>query len=124
MSSRTAAVFYVEEPNFPSLAVPLDVTIEIAHAQGVAVVVDAATQLPPQGNLWRFTAEMGADLAVFSGGKGLGGPQSSALIVGSSHYVAACVANASPNTGLVRAMKVGKEEIIGLLVAIETRHGD
>jgi L-seryl-tRNA(Ser) seleniumtransferase len=120
ISRRTAAVFWVEKPNFRGLAIPLETTIEIAHAEGVPVIVDAAAQLPPRDNLWRFTAEMGADLAVFSGGKGLRGPQSSGLIVGRANYVAACVANASPNTGLARAMKVGKEEIIGLLVALET----
>jgi len=120
ISAQTAAVFFVEKPNFPSTAIPLDTTIEIAHAAGVPVIVDAAAQIPPRENLWRLTSEMGADLAVFSGGKGLRGPQSSGLIVGRSNYVVACVANASPNTGLARAMKVGKEEIIGLLVALET----
>jgi len=120
ISQRTAAVFWVEKPNLRGLAIPLEATIEIAHAEGVPVIVDAAAQLPPRDNLWKFTAEMGADLAVFSGGKGLRGPQSSGLIVGRANYVAACVANASPNTGLARAMKVGKEEIIGLLVALET----
>ncbi|GMQ93527.1 MAG: aminotransferase class V-fold PLP-dependent enzyme [Acidimicrobiia bacterium] len=120
ISSRTAAVFWVEKPNFDGSAIPLELTIEIAHAEGVPVIVDAAAQLPPMHNLWRFTTDMGADLAVFSGGKGLRGPQSSGLIVGSANYVSACVANASPNTGLARAMKVGKEEIVGLLVALET----
>lgn len=120
ISARTAAVFFVEKPNFPSAAIPLDATIEIAHAVGVPVIVDAAAQIPPRENLWRLTTEMGADLALFSGGKGLRGPQSSGLIVGRSNYVAACAANASPNTGLARALKVGKEEIVGLLVAIET----
>lgn len=120
ISGSTAAVFHVENPNLSGQAIPLEMTIEIAHAEGVPVIVDAAAQLPPKDNLWRFTTEMGADLALFSGGKELRGPQSSGLIVGRPNYVAACVANASPNTGLARAMKVGKEEIIGLLVALET----
>jgi len=120
ISQRTAAVFWAHNPNVGALAIPLEQTVEIAHSSGVPVIVDAAAQLPPRENLWKFTVEMGADLVLFSGGKGLRGPQGSGLILGRTSYVAACVANASPNTGLARAMKVGKEEIVGLLVALET----
>ena len=54
----------------------------VAHAHGVRVFVDAAAQIPPIANLWRFTRELGADAAIFSGGKGLRGPQSSGLVLG------------------------------------------
>lgn len=119
ITDTTAAVFYVAGAFYERGALPLEETIAIAHAQGVPVIVDAAAQLPPVENLWRFTRVMGADLALFSGGKGLRGPQSSGLIVGDRRYVAACAANASPAPGIARALKVGKEEIAGLLRAVE-----
>ena len=80
ITRRTAALFYF--PNASRLAgqVPLEEGIAIAHRHGIPVIVDAAAQLPPVENLWRFT-QMGADLAIFSGGKGLCGPQSSGLVV-------------------------------------------
>lgn len=119
ITDTTAAVFYVAGDYYRRSALSLEETIEIAHYSDVPVIVDAAAQLPPVENLWRFTKEMGADLVLFSGGKGLRGPQSSGLIVGRETYVAACAANASPAPGIARAMKVGKEEIVGLLRAIE-----
>jgi len=92
--------------------------IDIAHGAGVPVVVDAADQLPPRSNLTDLTAR-GADLVVFSGGKGLSGPQSSGLILGRRDLVEACRLNSSPHSALGRGMKVGKEEIAGLLTAVE-----
>jgi L-seryl-tRNA(Ser) seleniumtransferase len=85
----------------------------------VPVIVDAAAQLPPEENLWYFTKECGADVALFSGGKGLQGPQASGLVVGSKELIDAMRANASPLQRLARAMKVGKEEICGLVAAVE-----
>src|SRR5438477_202436 len=79
-SEQTAAVFWFQGAMTGRGDLPLPVVIEAARARGVPVVVDAAAQLPPVENLWRFT-EMGADLAVFSGGKDLRGPQSSGLIL-------------------------------------------
>jgi len=93
--------------------------VEIAHAHGVPVVVDAAAQLPPTENLWKFTRDQGADLVIFSGGKDLHGPQASGLILGSETMIAAIATNGAPNQRLARAMKVGKEEMIGLLTAVE-----
>ena len=80
--------------------------------------MDAAAQLPPVENLWRFT-EMGADLAIFSGGKGLCGPQSSGLVVGRKALIDAIAFHANPRMALGRPMKVGKEEIVGLLAAVK-----
>src|SRR5690606_17802989 len=84
---------------------------------GVPVVVDAASEIPPADTLTRFI-ELGADLVVISGGKGLGGPQSSGILVGRSDLIAAATANASPNNAIGRGMKVGKEQIIGLITAL------
>src|SRR5215217_2802617 len=119
ITPRTAMVFYAAGVRLASGALPLAETVQIAHAQGVPVVVDAAAQLPPTENLWRFTREFGADLAVFSGGKDFRGPQASGLLVGTEAMIAAVAVNGSPHQRLARPMKVGKEEMIGLLVAVE-----
>jgi D-glucosaminate-6-phosphate ammonia-lyase len=116
---RTAMVFYAAGVHLAPGALPLEKTIELAHGHGVPVVVDAAAQLPPTENLWRFTHELGADLAIFSGGKDLHGPQASGLLVGTKAMIAAVAVNGSPNQRLGRPMKVGKEEMIGLLAAVE-----
>ncbi|MCC7024073.1 MAG: aminotransferase class V-fold PLP-dependent enzyme, partial [Thermomicrobiales bacterium] len=108
ITPRTAMVFYAGGVHLASGALSLPETVEIAHAHGVPVVIDAAAQLPPTENLWRFTREMGADLAIFSGGKDLRGPQASGLVVGSAAMIAAIAANGAPNQRLARAMKVGK----------------
>ena len=62
---------------------------------------------------------MGADLVVFSGGKGLFGPQSSGLVLGRKDLVEACALNSNPYSAIGRGMKVGKEEVMGLLAAVE-----
>ena len=97
---------------------PLAEVIEVATRHGIPVVVDAAAQLPPVSNLWNFT-QMGAALAVFSGGKDLRGPQSSGLVLGRRDLIEACRMHGSPNRSVGRPMKVGKEEMMGLLVAVE-----
>ena len=97
--------------------VPLEQQIEIAKRHGVPLIVDAAAQIPPVENLWRFTG-MGADLVIFSGGKGLCGPQSSGLVLGRRDLIEACKLNACPRGYIGRPMKVGKEEIVGLLTAV------
>ena len=98
--------------------VPLEEGIAIARRHGIPLIVDAAAQLPPVENLWRFT-EMGADLAIFSGGKGLCGPQSSGLVVGRKALIEAIAFHANPRMAIGRPMKVGKEEIVGLMAAVK-----
>ena len=119
LSDRTAAVVCFPRGTSVGGALPLEQTIAIAHAAGVPVIVDAAAQLPPAENLWRFTRELGADLVVFSGGKGLRGPQSSGLIVGNGELIEACRALGAPHQRIGRPMKVGKEEMCGLVAAVE-----
>lgn len=116
---RTAAVLYLAGEVNRRSALSLEQTIEIAHADGVPVIVDAAAQLPPAENLWRYTRDLGADLAIFSGGKDLRGPQSSGLIVGRRDLIDAVFVNGAPNPYIGRPMKVGKEEMAGLLAAVE-----
>ena len=118
IGSQTAAVVLFAGVPFSRGALSLDQTIEIAHRAGVPVIVDAAAQLPPVENLWRFT-QAGADLVIFSGGKGLRGPQCTGLIVGRKDLIRACALNDSPQPSIGRPMKVGKEEIAGLLAAVK-----
>lgn len=117
MSSRTVAVVCFWNSTLMKGQVTLEEQISVAHRHGVSVIVDAAAQIPPVESLWRFT-EMGADAVIFSGGKGLCGPQSSGLIVGRKQLIEACAFNASPRTFIGRPMKTGKEEIVGLMTAI------
>ncbi len=118
INERTAAVFWFEGAMRTPGDIPLEMVIDVAHAHGVPVIVDAAAQLPPVENLWKFT-QMGADAAIFSGGKDLRGPQSSGLVLGKQWIVDACALNGNPNHGIGRPMKVGKEEMLGLLAAVE-----
>ena len=92
---------------------------KVATAAGVPLLVDDAAGIPPFDNLTRF-AKMGIDMYCFSGGKGLGGPQASGLLLGRHDLMEAARANSAPWEGSIcRSMKVGKEEIIGLLAAVE-----
>jgi L-seryl-tRNA(Ser) seleniumtransferase len=119
ISSRTAGVLWFAGAHFATDALPIEAVVEIAHKHGVPVIVDAAAQIPAVANLWFFTKEAGADIAIFSGGKGLCGPQSSGLVLGRADLIEACIANGSPNTAIGRPLKVGKEELFGILAAVE-----
>lgn len=116
---RTACVIYFAGTHYETGALPLEDVIAVAHERGVPVIVDAAAQIPPIANLWRFTRELGADVVAFSGGKGLRGPQPSGLVFGRKEIIAGCRANGSPNQSIGRPMKVGKEELLGILAAVE-----
>jgi L-seryl-tRNA(Ser) seleniumtransferase len=144
ISGQTAAVFYVAggaaEP-------PLAEVVRVAHARHVPVIVDAAAQLPPASNLRRFLAE-GADLVAFSGGKAIGGPQGSGILAGKRDLIMAALLQhldldiyweqwappkslidkdrlrGAPQHGVGRPCKVGKETIIGLLVALQKFAGE
>ncbi len=97
----------------------LEKALDIAKKAGVPLLLDDAAGIPPIENLSRY-AKMGVDLYTFSGGKGLCGPQCSGLLLGRKDLIEAALANCNPWEGAVcRAMKVGKEEIMGLLAAVE-----
>ena len=139
ITDHTAAIFYVADAAArPSLTE----TVAVAHAAGIPVIVDAAAQLPPQANLRRFIAE-GADLVAISGGKALGGPQASGILAGKRDLVMAAALQhldldvfwdlwqpptnlidkarlkGTPQHGIGRSCKAGKEEIAGLLTALK-----
>ena len=93
--------------------------VRVAHQHRVPCFNDAAADVPPISNLWKYT-QMGFDLVTFSGGKGLRGPQCSGLLLGRKNLIEAAKKNNSPNSNTIgRGMKVAKEEIIGLVAAVD-----
>jgi L-seryl-tRNA(Ser) seleniumtransferase len=97
----------------------LEKALQIAKSAKVPLMLDDAAGIPPIGNLTLY-AKMGVDLFCFSGGKGLRGPQCSGILLGRKNLIEAALAQCNPWEGAVcRAMKVGKEEIIGVLAAVE-----
>lgn len=93
--------------------------IRIAHEHGVPCFNDAAADVPPISNLWNYT-QMGFDLVAFSGGKGMRGPQCTGLLLGRKDLIDAARLNNSPNSNTVgRGFKVAKEEIVGMVAAVD-----
>jgi len=117
ISPNTAAVAYIVEHEY-SGGLSLETILPIVHDRNVPVIVDAAAELPPVNNLWAY-ANKGVDLTIFSGGKDIRGPQSTGLIVGRKDLIDACVYHSCPNHSIGRGMKVGKEEIMGFLTALD-----
>ena len=117
-TENTAAVAYLFSPFVTRRSIPFPQVCEIAHARGVPVIVDAASFIPPRSNLRRFTAE-GADMVVYSGGKAVRGPQGTGILAGRADLIEAAFANGSPHQFFGRGMKVAKEEIIGLVSALQ-----
>jgi D-glucosaminate-6-phosphate ammonia-lyase len=139
IGERTRLVHWVADPHSQP---PLEAVVEVAHAKGMPVVVDAAAQLPPKANLRSYIAA-GADLVAFSGGKALGGPQASGILCGRRDLIASAAMQmldmdypagffrpppgfidadrlaGLPPHGIGRPCKVGKEQVIGLLTALE-----
>jgi L-seryl-tRNA(Ser) seleniumtransferase len=112
----TAGVYWLaaQPANTPT---PEEV-IALAHRHGLPVLIDASNTLPPAEHLHRFV-DAGADLVAFSGGKGLRGPQGSGFLAGRADLIAAARKQAAPTQGIGRVCKVSKEEIVGLLTALE-----
>jgi len=118
ISEDVAAVYYTHAWFCTGDALPLPQLAEIAHRHGVPLIADVAAEVPPVDNLSRYFRE-GADLYTFSGGKAIRGPQSTGFILGRADLVEACRLNDCPNGGIGRGMKAGKEDIVGLVKAIE-----
>jgi L-seryl-tRNA(Ser) seleniumtransferase len=113
IADKTAMVYTT------ALGEKLEKAVAITKKAGVPMLLDDAAGIPPIENLSLY-ARMGLDLYAFSGGKGLAGPQCSGLLLGRKDLIEAALANCCPWEGAVcRAMKVGKEEIMGCLAAVE-----
>jgi len=92
--------------------------VQLAKKHRIPTLNDCAADVPPVENFWKYT-KMGFDLVTFSGGKGIRGPQSAGMLLGRKDLVAAARLNAPPNASIGRGMKVNKEEMVGMLAAIE-----
>ncbi len=115
LSDKTAAIMlYLDIWPQPSIAE----VAPLARRAGVPLIVDAAAEMPPRRN---FTEPLrqGADLVIFSGGKGILGPQATGLIVGRKDLIEACRLNGNPHNAIGRPMKVGKEDIAAFICALE-----
>ena len=118
ISEHTAAIAYVDSFNVGDGALDFATVVAIAHSRGKPVIVDAASTLPPAGHLTRWISQ-GADLVIYSGGKGIRGPQDSGILAGRKDLIEAAVIHGSPNAGIGRGMKTSKEAISGLFAALE-----
>jgi uncharacterized pyridoxal phosphate-dependent enzyme len=93
--------------------------VKLAHDHGIPAFIDAAADTPPISRLWDY-ANMGYDLIAFSGGKAIRGPQCAGLLIGKKDLVANALLNNSPHEDTIgRSQKVGKEEIVGMVKAVE-----
>ncbi len=117
-TEKTAAVAYLFSPFVSRRGLPFEQVCEIAHDRDVPVIVDAASFVPPRANLKRFIAE-GADMVIYSGGKGVRGPQGAGILCGRADLIEAAAANGAPYQFVGRGMKVAKEEIVGLVSALQ-----
>jgi len=118
ISDRTAMMHFT---NFANAAgqIKVDEWPKLAKQYNVPCMNDAAADTPPVSHLWDY-AVMGYDLVTFSGGKAMRGPQCAGLLIGRKELVANALLNNSPHEDtLGRSQKVGKEEIIGMVKALE-----
>jgi L-seryl-tRNA(Ser) seleniumtransferase len=116
-TERTAMAHFLNEET--RCKISREDWVRVAHQHGVPCFNDAAADVPPISNLWNYT-QMGFDLVAFSGGKGMRGPQSAGLLLGKKDLIEAARKNDSPyGTTVGRGMKVGKEEIVGMVAAVD-----
>ncbi len=92
--------------------------LRIAHEHNIPCHLDAAADMPPISNLWKYTG-MGFDLVAFSGGKGIRGPQNAGLLLGKKHLIDLALQNDNPGDGVGRGMKVAKEQVVGMVAAVD-----
>lgn len=117
INERTGMMFFLNKAE-PDGQVKSDEFIRIARERGIPSMNDAASDATPKENLWKYTRQ-GFDLVIFSGGKALRGPQSTGLLLGRKDLIEASYPAMSPYGGIGRGMKVGKEELCGVLAAVE-----
>lgn len=117
IGENTAALAYVFHP-WNTCPISLEKAVSMAHDRDIPVIVDAAVTLPPATNLTAFV-DQGADMVTYSGGKGLRGPQSTGILCGRADLIEAARLNNSPFKGVGRSAKVCKEEIAGILAALD-----
>jgi L-seryl-tRNA(Ser) seleniumtransferase len=117
IGERTAMMFFLNHAE-PAVRIKRNEWVRVARERGIVSFNDAAADVPPREHLSQYVRE-GFDLVAFSGGKGLRGPQCSGLLLGRKDLIDGARTLVSPHGGIGRGMKVGKEEIVGLVAAVE-----
>jgi uncharacterized pyridoxal phosphate-dependent enzyme len=118
VSDRTAMMHFSNFAN-ASGQIKVDEWVQLGKQHNIPCMNDVAADTPPVSHLWDY-ANMGYDLITFSGGKAIRGPQCAGLLIGREKFVANALLNNSPHEDtLGRSQKVGKEEIIGMVKALE-----
>lgn len=118
INKNTAMLWYLNA-NTENGKVKWEAFVALGKKYNIPTFIDCAADVPPVENLFRFT-KMGFDLVAFSGGKGIRGPQSAGLLLGKRKYIEAARLHTPPRgTTIGRGMKVNKEEVLGMLVALE-----
>src|SRR5213076_518020 len=116
LGPRTAMIYILAGPNADNSPLNTKAVAGLARQKKVPVLVDAAAEILTVPNVH---LENGATLVTYSGGKCIRGPQSAGLLLGRKDLVQAAWVHSAPHHGYARAMKVGKEEAIGMLMAVE-----
>jgi L-seryl-tRNA(Ser) seleniumtransferase len=116
LGPRTALIYILAGPNADNSPLSVKAIAPLAKAKGVPILVDAAAEILTIPNVH---LQNGATLVAYSGGKCLRGPQSAGLLLGRKDLVRAAWVHSAPHHGFGRALKVGKEEAIGMLAAVE-----
>lgn len=117
LNENTAMLWFLNANTYQGQITP-EAFVALGKKHNVPTMNDCAADVPPVENLWKYT-QMGFDLVCFSGGKAIKGPQSAGLLLGRKDLIAAARLNAPPRANIGRGMKVNKEEILGMLVALE-----
>lgn len=117
INEKTGMMFFLNKAEHDG-QIKSEEFVKIGKERGVPTMNDAASDATPKENLWKYT-QLGFDLVIFSGGKALRGPQASGLLLGRKDLIEASLPAMSPFGGIGRGMKVGKEELCGLLAAVE-----
>jgi len=118
INSQTAMMHFSNFANDQG-QIKVEEWLKLAHEHNIPAFIDAAADTPPVSRLWDY-AVMGYDLIAFSGGKAIRGPQCAGLLIGKKDLVAYALLNNSPHEDTIgRSQKVGKEEIVGMVKAIE-----
>jgi uncharacterized pyridoxal phosphate-dependent enzyme len=118
ITSQTAMMHFSNFANADG-QIKVDEWVKLAHDNQIPAFIDAAADAPPVSHLWDY-ATLGYDLIAFSGGKALRGPQCAGLLLGKKDFIANAMLNSSPHEDtLGRSSKVGKEEIVGMVKALE-----